>query len=137
MSRNPFKNSKAALAFAAVTLFGAVSMVGSSEDGGMLTAVVERFGAEPAGQVSADQVRSETPSDGDKPANPGAGWGGSTSPFGDFTGQPPVPEQASAATGPSGGNPMTAPMAPTAIVNPNPPNSGFFPSGSDEPAPAE
>ena len=137
MSRTLFENSKAALAFAAITVIGAVSVVGTSDDGGVLTAVVERFGAKPEGQASAEQIRSETPSDGDKPATPGAGWAGSTSVFGDFTGKPPVPGQDPAATAQPSGNPMTAPIAATAIVNPNPPSSSFFTSGNDEPSPSE
>ena len=41
-----FQNSKVALLFAGMTLFSAVSMVGTSEDKGALTKVVDRFGAE-------------------------------------------------------------------------------------------
>lgn len=117
MSRTLFENSKAALAFAAVTIVGAVAMVGTSEDSGVLPAVVERFGAKQGGQASAEQNRSETPSEGDKKATPGAGWGGSTSPFGDYSGQPPVPGQAPEAPAQSNVNPMTAPLSPTAIPN--------------------
>ncbi len=136
MSRTLFENSKVALAFAAITVIGAVSMVGTSDDGGVLTAVVERFGAKPEGQASAEQIRSEAPSEGDKPATPGAGWGGSTSVFGDFSGKPTAGQGAGASAQPSG-NPMTAPLAPAAVVNPNPPSGGYFPSSSDEPPPAQ
>lgn len=41
MSRTLFENSKAALAFAAVTLVGAVAMVGSSDNEGVLPRVAE------------------------------------------------------------------------------------------------
>ncbi len=134
MSRTLFENSKAALAFAAITLIGAVSMVGTSDGGGVLTAVVERFGTNPEGQASTEQVSSETPRDDGKPA--GAGWGGSTSVFGEFTGKPTAGE-AAADSGEPSGNPMTAPLSPTAIVSQGPPSNGFFTSGSDEPSPAE
>lgn len=137
MSRTLFENSKVALAFAAITVIGAVSMVGTSDDGGVLSAVVDRFGAKPEGQASAAQVSSEAPPEGGKTATPGAGWGGSASPFGDYSGKPPVPGQGPAASAASSVNPMTAPMAPTAIVNPNPPSGSFFTSDSDEPPPAE
>lgn len=43
MSRNVFTNPKAALAFAAATLVGAVAMVGTSKDSGVLPAVVEKL----------------------------------------------------------------------------------------------
>lgn len=135
MSRTLFENSKAALAFAAITVIGAVSMVGTSDDGGVLTAVVERFGTMPEGQASAEQVSSETPSKDAKPA--GAGWGSSspTSVFGEFTGKPSAGEADGDSAEPSG-NPMTAPLAPTAVVTQGP-SSGFFASSSDEPLPAE
>ncbi len=135
MSRTLFENSKAALAFAAITIFGAASMVGTSDNGGVLSALVERFGTMPEDQASAEQVSSETPSKDAKPA--GEGWGSSspTSVFGDFSGKPPASEE-SGESGEQGGNPMTAPLAPTAIVNNSPP-SGFFASGSEEPPPAE
>lgn len=117
MSRTLFENSKAALAFAAVTIIGAVAMVGTSDDSGVLPAVVEKFGAKPAGQASAEQVNSEAPREGAKTTTPGPGWGGSTSPFGDYSGNPPVPGQSPAAAPKSNVNPMTAPLSPTAIPN--------------------
>jgi len=142
MSRTLFENSKAALAFAAMTIIGAVAMVGTSDDSGVLPAVVERLGTKPAGlagagQAGAGQAGSETPAQAGKTATPGAGWGGSTSPFGDYSGKPPVPGQPAGAQAAGAINPMTAPVSPTAIVNPNPPSSSFFSSGSDEPQPPE
>lgn len=139
MSRTLFENSKAALAFAAITVIGAVSMVGTSDDSGVLPAVVERFGTIPEGQASAAQVSAETPRDDGKPA--GAGWGSASpaSVFGEFTGGPSAGEAAGDSAGDSAGpsgNPMTAPLAPTAVVTQGP-SSGFFSSSSDEPPPAE
>ena len=131
MSRTLFENSKAALAFAAITVIGAVSMVGTSDDGGVLPAVVERFGTIPEVHESAAQVSSDTPRDDGKPA--GAGWGSASpaSVFGEFTGSPSAGE----AAGPSG-NPMTAPLSPTAVVTQGP-SGGFLSSSSDDPPPAE
>jgi len=139
MSRTLFENSKVALAFAAITVIGAVSMVGTSDEGGVLTAVVERFGTNPEGQASAEQVSSQTPRDDGKPA--GAGWGSAspTSVFGEFTGSPSAGEAAGDSAGDSAGpigNPMTAPLSPTAVVTQGP-SGGFFSSSSDEPPPAE
>jgi hypothetical protein len=140
MSRTLFENSKVALAFAAITVIGAVSMVGTSDDGGVLTAVVERFGTNPEGQASAAaQVSSQTPRDDGKPA--GAGWGSASpaSVFGEFTGQPSAGEAAGDSAGDSAGpsgNPMTAPLAPTAVVTQGR-SGGFFSPSSDEPPPAE
>lgn len=135
MSRTLFENSKAALAFAAITVIGAVSMVGTSEDGGLLTAVVERFGAIPKDQASAEEVSSTTPRDGGKPAGAGWGSGSQTSVFGDFTGKPPA-GQGPAASEPNSSNPMTAPLSPTAVVSQGP-SSGLFTSNSDKPPSAE
>ena len=135
MSRTLFENSKVALAFAAVTVIGAVSMVGTSEDGGMLTAVAERFGAEPKGKASAEQVPTDSPRGSGKPA--GAGWssGSQTSVFGDYTGKPSAGEAAGRSAS-SSSDPMTAPLAPTATVTQGR-SSGFFSSGSDGSSPAE
>jgi len=140
MSRTLFENSKAALAFAAITVIGAVSMVGTSDGGGVLTAVVERFGAIPEGQASAAaQVSAETPRDDGKPA--GAGWGSASpaSVFGEFTGQPSAGAAAGDTAGDTAGpsvNPMTAPLSPTAVVT-RAPSGGFLSSSNDEPPPAE
>lgn len=83
MSRTLFENSKAALAFAAVTLVGAVAMVGSSDNEGVLPRVAEGLAeqtgnageaapapaptAEGAAQTSApvENAQSETPVFGD------------------------------------------------------------------------
>ena len=45
MSRSLFTNPKAALAFAGATLVGAVAMVGTSDQHGVLPAVVEQIEA--------------------------------------------------------------------------------------------
>ncbi len=116
MSRTLFENSKAALAFAAVIIVGAVSMVGTSDDGGVLPALVERLGAKPAGQASAEYAGEA----GAAPAK-AAVAAAPASVFGDYKGTNP---SGTAPTGTGGSssagqvvNPMTAPLAPTAIAN--------------------
>lgn len=56
MSRSLFTNPKAALAFAGATLVGAVAMVGTSDQDGVLPAVVEQIEARSAGEVAAAPV---------------------------------------------------------------------------------
>ena len=113
MSRTLFENSKAALAFAAVTIVGAVSMVGTSDDRGVLPTLVERLG-----EKSANQGIIEQGSEGN--VAPGKAKAAPASVFGDYTGTNPSGTAANPASGPASSgqvaNPMTAPLAPTAIA---------------------
>lgn len=89
MSRTLFENSKAALAFAGITIIGAVAMVGTDETGGVLDQTVERFAEERSEIVEDAQAFAESQSVGDAPSkkvsDPDAGWGSSTAVFGDYT----------------------------------------------------
>jgi len=89
MSRTLFENSKAALAFAGVTIFGAVVMVGSSESGGVLDQLVERFSHQREAISTEAREFAESQSVGDAErttvSDPDAGWGSSTAVFGDYT----------------------------------------------------
>lgn len=85
MYKAVFQNSKAALLFAGMTIFGAVSMIGSPEDKGVLNKAVERFGDERETFAENAQAFAESQSFGDAPSNPEAGWGSSkSSVFGDY-----------------------------------------------------
>jgi hypothetical protein len=126
MSRTLFENSKAALAFAGLTLFGAVSMVGTSDNNGVLTAVVKRVSSAPkkAPPPSSESAGEETQAPFEKKTVDG--WNDTPpSVFGDYrpggaaeTVPPPGQPQFGkpAAPPPNQGNPMTAPLSPNAIV---------------------
>jgi hypothetical protein len=127
MSRTLFENSKAAMAFAAMTIIGAVSIVGTSDGGGVLGTAVDSF-AQQRETVAADaQAFAESQSVGDAPSesvsDPDAGWGSSKSVFGDYDAaeaakQPPsaAAVAASPSVGAQGNSMMTAPLAPGAVV---------------------
>lgn len=121
MSRTLFENSKAALAFAAMTILGAVAMVGTSETGGVLGAAVSRFGTQREAIASGARDFAKQRSVGDKVSDPESGWGSSNSAFGDFT--PGAPAQQPVTSGsPSifvpaqSDNPANAPLSPGAIL---------------------
>ncbi len=124
MYKTVFQNSKGALLFAAMVLFSAVSMVGTSENRGVLPAIAERFGAKPEQQASAGQAEPEAPRQSDKPANVAGWYDPSPSVFGDYKGnetpgnsaKPGVSPLAPSAKPRPSGNPMTAPLSSTAIV---------------------
>ncbi|WP_086606711.1 hypothetical protein [Erythrobacter donghaensis] len=67
MYKAVFQNSKAALAFAAMILFSAVSMVGTSEDNGLLIRAVDNLEAQRASIVSDAAEFAERNSGGDEP----------------------------------------------------------------------
>lgn len=115
MYKTVFQNSKAALAFAAMTIFGAVSMVGTSEDSGLVGKAVDVFGAQRAGIASDAQAYAEQQSVGDKPGKAGAGWGDDGAVFGDYEGETAA-AKASGASGQQSASPMSAPLSSTAIV---------------------
>ncbi|WP_086737404.1 hypothetical protein [Erythrobacter colymbi] len=117
MYKAVFQNSKIALIFAAMTIFSAVSMVGSSEDSGLLTRVVGLVNASKSQNRDTVEVETVTTTAPAKPA----------SVFGDYNAQPgsaPVPpSEAETATplDPATGKPVsTAPRTTKVIVN----NSG-------------
>lgn len=127
MSRTLFQNSKAALAFAAMTILGAVSMVGTSEGGGVLGTAMDSFAQERAAVAEDAQAFAESQSVGDAPSqsasDPDAGWGSGKSVFGDYDAaqaakQPPsaAAVAASPSVGAQGNSMMTAPLAPGAVV---------------------
>ncbi len=143
MSRTLFENSKAALAFAGITLLCAVSMVGTSDNDGMLPKLADRFGAKSAAveqptsappeaereRRAVDQAGNQPPSswydapqqapvfgnfsDGDSAVD------NAPDPIGAQAASPGSPvTQPPGSTTKSGGGPMTAPLSPTAqIVN--------------------
>lgn len=100
-----FQNSKVALVFAGITLFSAVSMVGTWEDKGALPQAVDRFGAERSAIASDAQAFVEERSQGDAPPPKPV--------FGQFD-ESAVPE--TAANPQHDGNPMDAPLSATAVV---------------------
>lgn len=135
MSRTLFENSKAALAFAAITIVGAVSMVGTSEDSGMLPKIADRFGKKPDyAEAPSAPPPSESEATPAPEATPVPGWYDTpqTQVFGDYRPDEPgaadtakTPDQASpysgglpgaASTSKPARNPMTAPLSPNAIV---------------------
>lgn len=118
MYKTVFQNSKAALAFAAMTLFGAVSMVGTSEDSGLLVKAAQIVGSQRDSMVSDAEAFAAQRSVGDAPGNQDGGWGSETAVFSEY-----APETAeNPAGGPgkravrAGDNPMTAPLSSTAVV---------------------
>lgn len=93
MSRTLFENSKAALAFAGMTILGAVVMVGSDDGGGVLDQTVDRFAQEREAIAQDARKFAESKSVGDDPggqpsgrvSDPDAGWGSSTTVFGHYS----------------------------------------------------
>jgi hypothetical protein len=84
MYKSVFQNSKAALVFAGMTIFGAVAMVGSPDDKGVLNKAVDRFSDEREMIVEDARQFAETHSVGDVPPAPDAGWGSSDQVFGEY-----------------------------------------------------
>lgn len=120
MYKAMFQNSKIALGFAAMTIVSAVSMVGTSEDGGMLTKAVEIVEAQRDDVADDAQAFAQSRSTGDTPAKSAAGWGNNGAVFGEYAptaaGATPGQAQAPAATMLPGANAATAPIAKGAIV---------------------
>ncbi|PKP86055.1 MAG: hypothetical protein CVT77_19600 [Alphaproteobacteria bacterium HGW-Alphaproteobacteria-16] len=88
MYKTVFQNSRAALIFAGMTILGAVAMVGSPEDQGVLDKVTDRFSQEREAIVEQARDYAETQSVGDVAGNPmidpAAGWGSSRPVFGEY-----------------------------------------------------
>lgn len=102
MSRTLFENSKAALAFAGLILLGAITMVGTSENSGVLPTVADKL----AEQRAANDARAfaEQQSVGEPTAPPAV--------FGDF-------DPAEAETP----QPLISPSAPAQGFTPLPPEA--------------
>jgi hypothetical protein len=130
MYKAVFQNSKTALVFAGMTIFGAVSMVGTSEDAGLVSRAVDTVAAQRDSVASDAEAFAQSQSVGDQPAT-GSGSGAGV--FGAYI-PPGGPQQTAdpmAATqqagprptgrgptgpGPSGNTVLAAPRAPGAVV---------------------
>lgn len=131
MYKAVFQNSKTALVFAGMTIFGAASMVGTSEDAGLVGRAVDTFAAQRDSVASNAEAFAQSQSVGDQPAT---GSGSGTSVFGAYT-PPEGPQQAvdpmvatqqpkgqrpsgpgPVGPGPSGNTILLAPRAPGAVV---------------------
>lgn len=127
MYRALFQNSKVALGFVAVTILGAVSMVGTSDNSGLLLRAASLVGG----------VRSDTAG---TPAAASASEAPPPSVFGDYEADEGVPAATGSTTfSGSGqtGNPMTAPIAPNAVVTQGgtATSDGYVSDSELEPAP--
>lgn len=93
-----FQNSKAAFAFAAMTLFGAVTMVGTPEDSGVVVKAADVLSSERSKAVDTAQAHSQGQSEGESLTNAGSGSGpGKATPvFGPYNGDiAPAPQAVS------------------------------------------
>lgn len=92
MYRSIFQNSKAALVFAAMTIIGAIMMVGSDENGGVLSTTVDRFSQQREAFIEEAHDYAEAQSVSDDVIDPAAGWGSSSSNamFGDYLAEDPA-----------------------------------------------
>jgi hypothetical protein len=117
MYKSVFQNSKAALAFAGLTVFSAVSLVGTSEDSGIVGTAADMIGAQRANIASEAQAFAEGQSQGDKPGKADAGLGSKSAVFGEYGADGKAGAKVSGAAANAGGNPMTAPLSPTAVVD--------------------
>ncbi len=129
MYKSVFKNSKAALAFAALTVFSAVSIVGTSDDSGIVGKAVDIIGAQRANIASDAQAFAEGQSQGDKPGKADVGWGHKSVVFDEYGA-----DSASGAkdSGPAAtAGPMTAPLSSTAMVDHSGPAATSEPFISD------
>lgn len=95
MYKSVFQNSRSALAFAGMTIIGAVMMVGSPEDGGVLDKAVKRLSDTPEAVAGDEREFAEAPREDKQNAEPGAGWGGSPSVFDENHPDEPSPENGS------------------------------------------
>lgn len=118
MYKAVFQNSKVALVFAAMTVISAVSMVGTSDEGGLVTKVAEI--AEARRDMIASEAEAFAESQGGGDAEGGSGESGNPSVFGDYDGAAsaaPATPARPAPGGNGGGSIMTAPLASTAYVS--------------------
>ncbi len=131
MYKSVFQNSKAALAFAGLTLFSAVSLVGTSDDSGIIGKASDVIGAQRANIASEAQAFAGGQSQGDKPGKAEAGSGSKTAVFGEYGADGKAVAKAPGAAANTGGNPMTAPLSPTAMVDHRGPTTVSEPFISD------
>ena len=131
MYKSVFQNSKAALAFAGLTVFSAVSLVGSSEDSGIVGKAADFIGAQRANIASEAQAFAEGQSQGDKPGQADAGLGSKGSVFGEYGADGKAVAKGTGGAAKTGGNPMTAPLSPTAMVDHRGPSATNEPFISD------
>jgi hypothetical protein len=107
MMRLLFQNSRMALAFVVLIVLGAAVIVGPQGNGGLVTKAVSL--SESQRGLLAGQQPGDAGAQGEAKAPPSV--------FGDFN-----PDAAAAAAptapDPAAGNPMTAPISPTAVVAP-------------------
>ncbi|MCL9999396.1 MAG: hypothetical protein NBV68_08445 [Erythrobacter sp.] len=107
MMRLLFQNSRMALAFVVLIVLGAAAMIGPQGNGGLVTRAVSlsesQRGLLAGGTQGAIGAQSE-------PRAP-------PSVFGEYNPDAAAPT-APTASDPNAGNPMTAPLAPTAVVAP-------------------
>jgi len=93
MYKTLFQNSKAALLFAGMIIVGAVTMVGTPDDEGVLDKAVDRFGEERETIVEDAREFAESQSVADEVMDPDAGWGSSAgSEFGDYQSEDSPPD---------------------------------------------
>ncbi len=116
MYKMVFQNSKAALAFAAMTVLGAVSMVGTPEDSGVVTRTADLIASQRASIASEAAAYAEGQSGGEAAAEASP-----PSVFGDYTPADEAAAQQALKLAPKGPPPpghnlMTAPLAPGAVV---------------------
>lgn len=108
MYKHVFQNSKAALLFAGATLIGAVSLVGTPEDGGVVIKAVDLVESQRNSFAGEAQAFAEGQSVGDKPpAQPV---------FGDFAGTSGPSTSSTGVESSQTVNPMEAPLSSTAII---------------------
>jgi hypothetical protein len=105
MLRFLFQNSRMALAFVVLTVLGAAAMIGSPDSGGLVTRAVSLSESQRGLLGGGPQGAVASPGQGQAKAAPSV--------FGDFD-----PQAAPSASAADSGNPMTAPMASTAVVAP-------------------
>jgi hypothetical protein len=74
MSRTLFENSKAALAFAGITIVGTALMMAPGDDGGMLDRAVDLYAGEREAIVEEAQTFAEEQSVPDEVFDPASGW---------------------------------------------------------------
>lgn len=94
MSRTLFENTKAALAFAGITIVGAALMIGPGDGNGVLDRTVDRYSeARETETVGEDAPAfAEEQSVDDEGFDPDSGWGTSDEVFGDFLPEDTLPE---------------------------------------------
>lgn len=85
MSRTLFENSKAALAFAGITIVGSAIVIGPGEGGGVLDRTAETYVEQREEFVEEVQTFAEEQSVPDEVFDPDSGWGGTGEEvFGEF-----------------------------------------------------